>query len=88
MAGSPGLGYQRPHEPQRGGGDGGGTAVVRFTVSRSGQVLSAGLASSSGISVIDGAALAAVRGSLPAAPPGVSVSSLAVTVPMRFRPGG
>lgn len=69
-------------------GTAGGTAVVRFTVSRSGQVLSAGLASSSGISVIDGAALAAVRGSLPAAPPGVSVSSLAVTVPMRFRPGG
>ena len=69
-------------------GTAGGTAVVRFTVSRSGQVLSAGLASSSGISVIDGAALAAVRGSLPAAPPGVTVSSLAVTVPMRFRPGG
>ncbi|WP_019906824.1 energy transducer TonB [Methylobacterium sp. 77] len=69
-------------------GTAGGTAVVRFTVSRSGQVLSAGLASSSGISVIDGAALAAVRGSLPAAPAGVTVSSLAVTVPMRFRPGG
>ena len=68
-------------------GTAGGTAVVRFTVSRSGQVMSAGLASSSGIGVIDSAALAAVRGSLPAAPAGVSVGSLAVTVPMRFRPG-
>ncbi|WP_336486683.1 energy transducer TonB family protein [Methylobacterium nigriterrae] len=68
-------------------GTGGGVATVRFTVARSGQVLSAGLAGSSGIGAIDSAALAAVRGTLPAAPAGVTVSSLSVTVPMRFSPG-
>ncbi|MEA1835035.1 energy transducer TonB [Methylobacterium durans] len=68
-------------------GTGGGLAVVRFTVTRSGQVTSAGLASSSGIGPIDSAALSAVRGSLPAAPAGVTVSSLSVTVPLRFSPG-
>lgn len=68
-------------------GTAGGVAVVRFTVSRSGQVLSSGLSSSSGVGAIDSAALATVRGSLPAAPEGVSVSSLAVTVPLRFSPG-
>jgi protein TonB len=49
--------------------------------------VSAGLASSSGIGAIDSAALATVRGSLPAAPAGVNVNSLAVTVPLRFSPG-
>lgn len=68
-------------------GTSGGVAVVRFTVSRSGQVMSAGLASSSGVGAIDSAAMATVRGSLPAAPAGVSLSSLAVTVPLRFSPG-
>ncbi|KQP51734.1 energy transducer TonB [Methylobacterium sp. Leaf108] len=68
-------------------GTAGGVAVVRFTVTRSGQVTSAGLARSSGVGPIDSAALATVRGSLPAAPAGVSVSSLAVTVPLRFSPG-
>ncbi|TXM77844.1 TonB family protein [Methylobacterium sp. WL69] len=68
-------------------GTSGGVAVVRFTVSRSGQVLSSGLSSSSGVGAIDSAALATVRGSLPAAPAGVTISSLAVTVPLRFSPG-
>lgn len=68
-------------------GTSGGVAVVRFTVSRSGQVLSAALASSSGVGAIDSAALATVRGALPAAPAGISLSSLAVTVPLRFSPG-
>lgn len=68
-------------------GTAGGVAVVRFTVSRSGQVMSSGLARSSGVGPIDSAALATVRGSLPAAPAGISVSSLAVTVPLRFSPG-
>ena len=45
------------------------------------------LASSSGISAIDSAALATARGSLPAAPEGVVVPSLSVTVPLRFSPG-
>ncbi|AIQ91307.1 MULTISPECIES: energy transducer TonB family protein [Methylobacterium] len=65
-------------------GTGGGTAVVRFTVMRSGQVTGAGLARSSGIGQIDSAALAAVRGSMPAAPPGVTLSNLTVSIPLRF----
>ncbi|MCJ2068625.1 cell envelope integrity protein TolA [Methylobacterium sp. J-030] len=66
-------------------GTGGGTAVVRFTVLRSGQVTAAGVARSSGIGQIDGAALSAVRGSLPPAPPGVTQSSLSVSIPLNFR---
>lgn len=65
-------------------GTGGGTAVVRFTVLRSGQVVGAGLSSSSGIGQIDAAAVSAVRGSMPAAPAGVTVPSLAVTIPLKF----
>lgn len=67
-----------------GAGTGGGVATVRFTVARSGAVTSASLASSSGVPAIDAAALAAVRGSLPAAPAGYEGQSLTVTVPMRF----
>jgi periplasmic protein TonB len=66
-------------------GTSGGTAVVRFTVMRSGQVSGAGVARSSGVGQIDSAALAAVRGSLPAAPPGVTQSSLSVSIPLNFR---
>ncbi|MGH1588896.1 TonB family protein [Methylobacterium phyllosphaerae] len=66
-------------------GTSGGTAVVRFTVMRSGQVTGAGVARSSGVGQIDSAALAAVRGSLPAAPPGVTQSSLSVSIPLNFR---
>jgi protein TonB len=65
-------------------GTAGGVASVRFTVTRSGQVTSAGLASSSGIGQIDSAAIAAVRGGMPAAPAGVTVPSLSVTIPLRF----
>ena len=66
-------------------GTSGGTATVRFTVMRSGQVTSAGLARSSGVGQIDSAALSAVRGSLPPAPPGVTQSSLSVSIPLNFR---
>ncbi|MCJ2020860.1 TonB family protein [Methylobacterium sp. E-065] len=66
-------------------GTGGGTAVVRFTVMRSGQVTAAGLARSSGVGQIDSAALSAVRGSLPAAPAGVTQPSLSVSIPLNFR---
>lgn len=66
-------------------GTGGGTAVVRFTVQRSGQVTAAGVARSSGVGQIDSAALSAVRGSLPPAPPGVTQPSLSVSIPLNFR---
>ena len=71
--------------PGAASGTAGGTAMVRFTVLRSGQVTSAGLARSSGVSQIDSAALGAVRGSLPAAPAGVTQSSLSVTIPLNYR---
>lgn len=67
-------------------GTSGGVATVRFTVSRSGAVMGASLVGSSGVSQIDAAALAAVRGGMPPAPAGVTQSSLAVTVPLRFAP--
>jgi len=66
-------------------GTSGGTAVVRFTVLRSGQVTAAGVARSSGVGQIDSAALSAVRGSLPAAPPGVTQASLSVSIPLNFK---
>lgn len=66
-------------------GTSGGTAVVRFTVMRSGAVSSAGLARSSGVGQIDSAALGAVRGSLPPAPAGVNQASLTVTIPLNYR---
>jgi protein TonB len=71
--------------PGAAAGTAGGTAMVRFTVMRSGQVTGAGLARSSGVGQIDSAALSAVRGSLPAAPPGVAQSSLSVTIPLNYR---
>jgi periplasmic protein TonB len=71
--------------PGAAAGTSGGTAMVRFTVMRSGQVTGAGLARSSGVGQIDSAALSAVRGSLPAAPPGVTQSSLSVTIPLNYR---
>ncbi|MFC6747165.1 energy transducer TonB [Methylobacterium persicinum] len=71
--------------PGAASGTAGGTAVVRFTVMRSGSVTSAGLARSSGVGQIDSAALAAVRGSLPAAPAGVTQQSLSVTIPLNYR---
>lgn len=71
--------------PSAAAGTGGGTATVRFTIMRSGLVAGAGLASSSGVGQIDSAALSAVRGSLPAAPPGVTLPSLSVTIPLNYR---
>lgn len=71
--------------PGAASGTSGGTAMVRFTVMRSGQVTSAGLARSSGVGQIDSAALGAVRGSLPAAPAGVTQPSLSVTIPLNYR---
>ncbi|MGH1569340.1 energy transducer TonB family protein [Methylobacterium sp. P31] len=67
--------------PSAAAGTSGGTAVVHFTILRSGAVTGAGLARSSGVGQIDSAALSAVRGSLPPAPPGVTQSSLAITIP-------
>ncbi|WP_449411253.1 energy transducer TonB family protein [Methylobacterium komagatae] len=58
---------------------------MRFTVMRSGSVSAAGLARSSGVGQIDSAALSAVRGSLPAAPAGVTQQSLSITIPLNYR---
>ena len=66
-------------------GTAGGRATVRFTVTRDGEVKDVTIAQSSGDDRIDNAALAAVHGSLPAAPAGVSQPSLSVSMPLTYR---
>jgi protein TonB len=59
-----------------------GLATVRFTVSGSGQLLSAGLVSSAGDSQLDQEAVAVVRRSAPFPPP--PSGQVTRTIPMRF----
>uniref|UniRef100_Q07T16 TonB family protein n=1 Tax=Rhodopseudomonas palustris (strain BisA53) TaxID=316055 RepID=Q07T16_RHOP5 len=63
-----------------------GTAMLSFTVSRSGQVLRASLSRSSGHAELDAETLAMVRRAqpLPAFPPEMPQSSMSFTVPVRF----
>ena len=63
-----------------------GTARVSFTLSRSGQVLSAGLGGSSGHSVLDAETLAMVRRAqpFPAFPPDVKQGSMSFAAPVAF----
>jgi TonB family protein len=70
--------------PQAVLGTRGGTAVIRFTVLQSGEVRDVSLARSSGVGQVDTAALAAVRGNLPAAPAGVTQQSLSVSMPLNY----
>lgn len=63
-----------------------GNVSVRFVVSSSGAVVSAGVARSSGNAKLDGAALAMVRGArIPAPPPGLPGSRHPFTVPVSFQ---
>jgi protein TonB len=64
----------------------GGTATVRFTVHRSGRVMSASLVRSAGDGTLDGAALATVSPgtALPPAPAGVPQRQITFIVPLRF----
>src|SRR5690606_11447720 len=64
-----------------------GTAVVSFTVDRSGRVISRKIAKSSGSKVLDDAAIASVERAspFPPFPSGVSGEPLQLTVPFRFR---
>ena len=64
-----------------------GTAVVNFTVSRSGALGVARIARSSGNAKLDAAALAAVRGAapFPAIPAASGKSQLAFSIPFSFR---
>jgi protein TonB len=63
-----------------------GTARVSFTLSRSGQVLSAGLGGSSGHSALDAETLAMVRRAqpFPAFPPDVKQGSMSFAAPVAF----
>ncbi len=63
-----------------------GTARVSFTLSRSGQVLSAGLGGSSGHSTLDAETLAMVRRAqpFPAFPPDVKQGSMSFAAPVAF----
>ncbi|GJD51916.1 hypothetical protein OPKNFCMD_4675 [Methylobacterium crusticola] len=64
-----------------------GTVTIRFTVARSGRVLAAALAGSSGNGGLDAAALAAAApgSSLPPAPEGVTQAQQSFSVPLRFQ---
>lgn len=63
-----------------------GTAEIRFTLDRSGQVINASLVRSSGNPLLDQAALATARpgSSLPAAPASISQQQFTVVAPLRF----
>lgn len=63
-----------------------GTALLTFTVSRAGRVLSSRLARSSGHAALDAETMAMIQRAqpLPAFPPDISQSSMSVTVPVRF----
>lgn len=63
-----------------------GTATLRFTLDRSGRILSASLLRSAGSAALDQAALATVAPgtSLPAAPDGLPQQQLTISVPLRF----
>lgn len=63
-----------------------GVASVRFTIHRSGRVLSANLVRSSGHPDLDQAAVATVSPgtSLPAAPPALTQQTFTISVPLRF----
>jgi protein TonB len=63
-----------------------GVAMLSFTVSRSGSVLSARLAKSSGSAALDGETMAMIRRAqpLPSFPPEMTQSSASFTVPVRF----
>ncbi|NBJ11073.1 TonB family protein [Microvirga sp. SYSU G3D207] len=65
-----------------------GTAEIRFTLDRSGQVLNVSLVRSTGNPLLDQAALATARpgSSLPAAPASVPQQQFTVTAPLRFNP--
>ncbi|UWQ56159.1 energy transducer TonB [Leisingera caerulea] len=68
------------------GASGSGVAVVRITVSSSGQLLNSRIAKSSGSAVFDQAALQAVAraGKFPSAPKKLSLSQLTFNLPMSF----
>ena len=63
-----------------------GIATVRFTMSRSGQIISASLVNSAGHPQLDQAALATARpgSSLPAAPDSIPQQQFTFSVPLRF----
>ena len=64
----------------------GGKVTLRFTVSRSGALLDAGIAKGSGIPALDEAALKALRaaGAFPSAPKGLTEASYSFTLPITF----
>lgn len=72
-------------ETARGGGVS-GVATIRFTLERSGRIISSSLVRSTGSAVLDQAALAAAQpgSTLPAAPDAIQQQHLTFAVPLRF----
>lgn len=63
-----------------------GRVLVRFTLSRDGRMIDAGLAQSSGSHTLDAAAVELVRTArLPPFPAGVAQGTLTVTVPLTYQ---
>lgn len=64
-----------------------GKVIVGFALSETGAVVVSGIEQSSGLAVLDDAALAIVRGTrFPAPPPGMRPAQLSYTMPIEFRP--
>ncbi|TCK31355.1 outer membrane transport energization protein TonB [Ancylobacter aquaticus] len=80
------MAHLNRHKRYPGGEGGGGRAMVAFSINRSGQVLSAQLARSSGNPRFDEEAVAMLRRAspLPAPPPEVGGSTIRFTVPVNF----
>nr|WP_246505332.1 TonB family protein [Microvirga antarctica] len=82
------LAHLNRHKRFPAGASGGGTATVAFTISQTGQVLSARLMRSSGDPVLDLEAVALVKRANPVPPPPPEAArnapSLTLTVPVRY----
>jgi len=64
-----------------------GTVILSFSLSRSGDLLSAEVSRSSGMGSLDQAALGALKDSapFPSPPPGLSAGQLSFTIPFTFQ---
>ncbi|CAA0088459.1 Uncharacterised protein [Starkeya nomas] len=82
------MAHLNRHKRYPGGASGSGRARVSFSINRSGQVLSARLAGSSGNPAFDQEAVAMVRRAspVPAPPPEVPGGTIVFTVPVQFSP--
>ena len=83
MAGYLASGRNYPEEARRRGEE--GRVTLRFTVDRSGRVVDASVAASSGSAALDAAGLALIRqAAFPPFPPAMSQARVTITSPVRY----